>query len=70
MTPHRLQLAIGDRITALFLGGPVRAIAWGAALLAALVYSVGWWVAVCAIAWGAAGTAVWWEMSKWRRRPW
>jgi hypothetical protein len=64
----RIQLALGDRITAVFLDGPVRAIAWGAALFTALSLAAGWRLAVCAIAAGTAGAAVWWGLSKWRCR--
>lgn len=66
---HRLQLAIGDVVTAIFLDGPVRATAWAAALLIALCAATGWRVALAILATGSTGAAVWWALSKWRCRP-
>lgn len=63
------RLQLGDRIPAVFLGSPLRVAAWGVALFTGLGLAAGWWVAVYAIAAGAAGAAVWWAGSKWRCRP-
>jgi hypothetical protein len=70
MTRHHLQLALGDHVTALFLGGPVRAIAWGVVMFVVLGLAAGWWIAGGLFAAGVVGAWVWLTRIPWKARPW
>lgn len=62
---------MSDRILGLFVGGPVRAVAWGAAILGAIGWLVSWWatLAIVAAIYGWLFWPVRWIPRRWMFGP-